>query len=102
MDAARVLPGLAGIACHDARAPYDCCDCEGHALCCAHLLRELAAVTETGTRDDVTWARQAGDALLVLEKAADQARADGSGAVARRSWRSTPAGSARPPPPGSP
>ena len=81
MDAAGVLPGFAGIACHDAWAPYDCYDCEGHALCCAHLLRELAAVTETGTRDDVTWARQAGDALLALKKAADQARADGSGAV---------------------
>jgi transposase len=39
MDAAGVLPGFAGIACHDAWAPYDCYDCEGHALCCANWPR---------------------------------------------------------------
>ena len=71
MDAAGVLPGFAGIACHDAWAPYDCYDCGGHALCCAHVLRELTAVTETGTGRDVIWARQAIDALLALKKAAD-------------------------------
>ena len=42
----------------------------GHALCNAHLLRELIAVTETGTADDVIWARQAIDALLTLKEAA--------------------------------
>jgi transposase len=46
MDAAGVLPGFAGIACHDAWAPYDKYgQVAGHALCCAHLLRELVAVT---------------------------------------------------------
>ncbi len=50
MDAAGVLPAFAGIACHDAWAPYDSYDgVAGHALCNAHVLRELAAVTETGT-----------------------------------------------------
>jgi transposase len=50
-------------ACRDAWAPYDCYqDLAGHALCTAHLLRELTAVTDTGTADDVTWARQAIDA----------------------------------------
>jgi len=40
MDAAGVLPVFAGTACHDAWAPYDCYqDLAGHALCCAHLLR---------------------------------------------------------------
>src|SRR6266496_4431231 len=54
MDAAGVLPSFAGIACHDAWAPYDGYDgVAGHALCGAHLLRELTAVTETGTADDV-------------------------------------------------
>ena len=58
MDAAGVLPSFAGIACHDAWAPYDCYqDVAGHALCNAHLLRELTAVTETGTADDVIWAQ---------------------------------------------
>ena len=53
-----MLPLFAGIACHDAWTPYDTCDnVAGHALCNAHLLRELAAVTETGTDLDVTWAQ---------------------------------------------
>lgn len=47
----------------------------------AHVLRELNAVTETGTDRDVAWARQAADALLELKKAADAARADGLDAV---------------------
>jgi transposase len=82
MDAAGVLPSFTGIACHDAWAPYDSYDgVAGHALCCAHLLRELTAVTETGTADDVIWARQAIDALLELKQAADAARAAGAAAV---------------------
>ena len=82
MDAAGVLPSFAGIACHDAWKPYDGYDgVAGHALCNAHLLRELTAVTETGTADDVIWARQAMDALLKLKQAADAARAAGDAAV---------------------
>jgi transposase len=82
MDAAGVLPGFAGIACHDAWKPYDGYDgVAGHALCNAHLLRELTAVTETGTEDDVIWARQAIDALLALKEAADAARDAGRGTI---------------------
>jgi transposase len=82
MNAAGVLPSFAGIACHDAWAPYDCYDgVAGHALCGAHLLRELAAVTETGTADDMTWAEQATAALLALKDAADAARAAGQAAI---------------------
>jgi transposase len=82
MDAAGVLPAFTGIACHDAWAPYDSyAGVAGHALCCAHLLRELAAVTETGTADDVIWARQAIDALLALKAAAGAARAAGHDAI---------------------
>lgn len=55
MDAAGVLPAFGGIACHDAWVPYDCYDgAAGHALCNAHVLRDLVAVTETGTDADVT------------------------------------------------
>jgi transposase len=69
MDAAGVLPDFAGIACHDAWAPYDTYkSVEAHALCNAHLLRELTAVTETGTELDRAWAQQAIDALLALKK----------------------------------
>jgi transposase len=82
MDSAGVLPAFGGTACHDAWAPYDCCQgLAGHALCNAHLLRELNAVAETGTTDDVTWARDAADALLALKKAADEARAAGTAAI---------------------
>ena len=76
MDAAGVLPSFAGIACHDAWAPYDGYDgVGGHALCGAHLLRELAAVTETGTADNVIW-RAAGHrrAAGAEEVATDAAR----------------------------
>ena len=82
MDAARVLPAFTGIACHDAWAPYDSHqDVAGHALCCAHVLRELIAVTETGTSQDKTWAQQAIDALLALKDAAAAARAAGQDAI---------------------
>ena len=81
MDAAGVLPAFGGIACHDAWAPYDSYPVAGHALCNAHLLRELAAVSETGTADDVIWARQAIDALLTLKEAAGAARAAGHGVI---------------------
>ncbi|HEY1000512.1 MAG TPA: IS66 family transposase [Streptosporangiaceae bacterium] len=82
MNAAGILPSFTGIACHDAWKPYDSYDgVAGHALCNAHLLRELIAVTETGTPDDVVWARQAIDALLELKQAADAARAAGQDAI---------------------
>ena len=82
MDAAGILPSFAGIAVHDAWAPYDTYDgVAGHALCNAHMLRELTAVTETGAELDVAWARQAIDALLKLKKATDAARAAGQDAI---------------------
>ena len=81
MDAAGVLPAFAGIACHDAWKPYDSYEAARHALCNAHLLREVTAVTETGTEDDVIWAQQAIDALLALKEAADTARDAGRDAI---------------------
>jgi transposase len=82
MKAAGVLPHFAGIAVHDAWAPYDTFgNVAGHALCGAHVLRELVAVTETGTGLDETWAQQAIDALLALNEAAGAARTAGKTAV---------------------
>jgi transposase len=82
MRAAGVLPHFRGIAVHDAWAPYDTFeDVAGHALCGAHVLRELVAVTETGTGLDKTWAQQATGALLALNEAADAARAAGRDAI---------------------
>jgi transposase len=82
MKAAGVLPFFAGIAVHDAWKPYDTFEnVAGHALCGAHVLRELVAVTETGTDLDRAWAQQAIDALLALDEAAEAARAAGQAAI---------------------
>jgi hypothetical protein len=82
MKAAGVLPSFAGIAVHDAWAPYDTfSNVAGHALCGAHVLRELVAVAETGTDLDKRWAQQAIDALLALNEAAGAARAAGQDAI---------------------
>jgi transposase len=82
MKAAGVLPFFTGIAVHDAWKPYDTfANVAGHALCGAHVLRELVAVTETGTALDQTWAQQAIDALLALNGAAEAARTAGQAAI---------------------
>ena len=82
MKAAGVLPHFAGIAVHDAWAPYDTFgNVAGHALCGAHVLRELVAVTETGTDLDRAWAQQAIDSLLALNEAAEGVRTAGQDAI---------------------
>ncbi|MDG4787146.1 IS66 family transposase [Micromonospora sp. WMMD1102] len=75
IDAGGVLPAFTGIAVHDAWAPYDCYPQATHALCCAHLLRELVAAAELDP--SATWAAQGIDALLALKKATDDAVAAG-------------------------
>lgn len=75
MDDGGVLPSFAGIAVHDAWAPYDCYRNATHALCCAHLLRELVAAGELDP--SATWAGQAIRALLDLKTAAETARTAG-------------------------
>lgn len=76
MTAAGVLPAFAGIAVHDAWAPYDTYPAVTHALCNAHLLRELQAVIDT-TTDGWCWARQVTDALLDLKGHVEAARTAG-------------------------
>ncbi|MEV0217825.1 IS66 family transposase [Micromonospora sp. NPDC050695] len=71
IDAGGVLSGFTGIAVHDAWAPYDCYPSATHALCCAHLLRELIAAGELDPQ--ATWAGQGIEALLALKTAAEQA-----------------------------
>ena len=46
MDAAGVLPGFGGVAVHDGWSPYWRYQGATHALCAAHLLRDLEAVAE--------------------------------------------------------
>ena len=66
---AGVLGRFRGVAVHDAWAPYDTYLDPAHQLCCAHALRELAAVADTAPADaDWCWATQAGDALVAMQK----------------------------------
>jgi hypothetical protein len=80
MDAMGVLPAFTGTAQHDAWAPYDTYTKATHALCAAHLLRELVAVTESGTggrTGTIAMAKQAITALLDLKVLAETAHARG-------------------------
>lgn len=83
MDAAGVLPGFTGVAVHDAWAPYDTYTTATHALCNAHLLRELVAVIEQAGGEAEPagaawcWAGQVRDALLKLKKLVEGAHAAG-------------------------
>ncbi|MCY0923932.1 IS66 family transposase [Streptomyces sp. H27-G5] len=83
-DAAGVLPAFTGVAMHDAWAPYDTYTQATHALCSAHVLRELIAVTERGTEAARCAAYRAIDALLALKRAAEGARAAGADTIEDR------------------
>jgi transposase len=77
MTAAGVLPAFTGVAVHDAWSPYDTFTAATHALCGAHLLRELQAVIDTTDTGGWCWARQVTDSLLTLKDLTDTARAAG-------------------------
>ena len=67
MDAAGVLPTFTGVAVRDAWAPYDRYRDVTHALCNAHLLRELQAVSDRAPAGRWCWASQAADALRAMK-----------------------------------
>jgi transposase len=77
MDAAGVLPAFGGVAVHDGWSP---CwhDQAVHALCGAHLLRELEAV---GDEPRQGWAAGMAELLCDAKLAADRARAAGRARV---------------------
>jgi transposase len=75
MDAAGVLGEFTGIAHHDAWAPYDTYSGLTHALCNAHVLRELQAVIDQSSDEAWCWASQAADALREMHRLIDAARA---------------------------
>jgi transposase len=82
LDAAGVLTRFRGVAVHDAWAPYDSYLDVDHQLCCAHALRELAAVAEAAEPDaDWCWATQASDALVAIQKLVLDAIVNGAEAV---------------------
>jgi len=67
MDAAGVLPRFTGVAVHDAWAPYDTYTDVAHALCNAHVLRELTYVVDTAPKQVADLADQAIEALLAVK-----------------------------------
>ena len=73
IDAMGVLPGYKGVSIHDAYTSY--LSYPGrHALCNAHLLRDLVAVEE---ETQAPWTADMRELLLEIKAAATQARADG-------------------------
>jgi transposase len=73
MDAAGVLPSFRGVAVHDGWSPYRHYQAT-HALCGAHLLRELEA---TGDAPRQGWAAGMAELLCDAKLVADRARAAG-------------------------
>jgi len=83
IDVVGVLPDFTGVAVHDAFAPYARYTEATHALCNAHVLRELIAVVDHqhahprplaaagGSLADWCWAAQVIDALLALKQITD-------------------------------
>jgi len=79
MDAGEVLPAFQGVAVHDCWGPYWKYSCN-HAVCCAHLLRELNGVMEN--HPEQTWAKSFLELLLDMKKAKERRQKDGYDSVA--------------------
>jgi transposase len=75
MDAAGVLPGFAGVAVHDGWSPYWRYEQVTHALCGAHLRRELEAITDEPGQG---WAAGMAELLADAKTQADRARDAGA------------------------
>ena len=86
MEAMGVLPSFAGVAVHDAWAPYDTYTGPDHQLCCAHALRELQAVTDAAPAGQWCWATQAAEALTAMQDLVRQAISQGQGPWTRPRW----------------
>ena len=71
MDAANVLPHAHGIIVHDCWGSYWKYQDVTHAICCAHLLRELNGVIEN--HPEQTWAVRFKNLLLSMKKVHDKA-----------------------------
>jgi transposase len=78
MDAAGVLPGFHGVAVHDGWSPYWRYPDIRHALCGAHLLRELEGISDEPGQG---WAAGMAELLVDVKLAGDRARTTGAGQV---------------------
>ncbi len=71
MDEADVLPHYHGIIVHDCWSSYWLYEDLTHAICCAHLLRELTGIEEN--YPEQTWAKEFKNLLLLMKKVRDKA-----------------------------
>jgi transposase len=81
IEAMGVLPSFAGVAVHDAWAPYDVYTGADHQLCCAHALRELQAVADLAPEGEWCWATQAAEALTGMQTLVSEAISQGRESV---------------------
>jgi len=72
MDAAGILPHFTGTAVHDGWVSYAAYSCR-HALCNAHHLRELTALSEAGGQE---WAKAMRSLLATMHRTVEDARAN--------------------------
>jgi transposase len=80
-DEAGVLLDFRGVMVHDRLAMYFNYDKASHAICHAHILRDLASV---GVRFDQGWATRMSALLCEMNDAAHNARADGRKRLSKR------------------
>ena len=79
MDAAGILPDFHGIIVHDCWGSYWKYQDALHAVCCAHLLRELNGVEEN--HPEQKWATRFKELLIAMKKVKDKALAAGKDEV---------------------
>ena len=82
MEEIGLLPQFTGILVHDCWAPYwSVPGMTGHALCCAHLLRELIGAEENNP--SLTWPKEMIDLLLEMKRIRDKAFDQGKEGLSR-------------------
>jgi transposase len=81
IEAMGILPHFAGVAVHDAWAPYDTYTAPDHRLCCIHALRELQAVADAAPEGVWCWATQAAEALTAMQELVREAISQGRDSV---------------------
>ena len=75
-----LLSSFQGIAVHDCWSSYWSCDGTfEHAICCAHLLRELNGIIENYPEQE--WAKRFIELLLSMKKSAEKAISEGKGEI---------------------
>jgi transposase len=70
IDAMGILPEFKGTAVHDGWKPYNSYDCD-HALCNAHLKRELTGIEENYKQQ---WAKEMNELLTEMKKYTDECK----------------------------